>query len=186
MSARPVYSRGVGTRVSTIELFKEAMKFSAGHFTIFSETERERLHGHNFTVYVALTGEVNDNGMIANYRDFKDALFALCHAWNEYFLLPGASPYLRLREEGERLYATFAGEDIPFLKRDVLVLPVRNITVEELARHMTERLLAERRLMADGRVHAITVKVSSGPGQSGSHRWTRAAADGTGEPRSVE
>ena len=80
MSARPVYSRGVGTQVSTIELFKEAMKFSAGHFTIFSETERERLHGHNFTVYVALTGEVNDKGMIADYRDFNDALLALYHA----------------------------------------------------------------------------------------------------------
>ncbi len=160
--------------VSTIELFKEAMKFSAGHFTIFSARERERLHGHNFTVYVALTGEVDANGMIGNYRVFKDVLIATCQAWNERFLLPGESPYLELREEGERLYAAFNGEDIPFLKRDVLVLPVRNITVEELARHMTQRLLqTQRALLADGRVHAITVKVSSGPGQSGSWRWER-------------
>ena len=40
-------------RTTTLELYKEEMKFSAGHFTIFSATERENLHGHNFSVYVA-------------------------------------------------------------------------------------------------------------------------------------
>ena len=36
----------------TIRLAKENMKFSAAHFTIFSASERERLHGHNFRVEV--------------------------------------------------------------------------------------------------------------------------------------
>ena len=38
------------TQLTTIELSKEYLKFSAGHFTVFSATERERLHGHNFSV----------------------------------------------------------------------------------------------------------------------------------------
>ncbi|EQD50251.1 hypothetical protein B1A_13514, partial [mine drainage metagenome] len=32
-----------------VDLSKERMKFSAGHFTVFSASERENLHGHNFT-----------------------------------------------------------------------------------------------------------------------------------------
>lgn len=156
---------------STIELFKEAMKFSAGHFTIFSATERERLHGHNFSIYCALTGYVDDNGMIADYRRYKDILRQLCASWNEYFLLPGASPYLEIEHVGDRLECRFADELIPFLARDVCILPVRNITIEELARLATERLVADPALVGRDRIVRLTVKVSSGPGQFASHTW---------------
>ena len=40
------------TYVTTVELQKESMKFSAGHTTIFSATEREPLHGHMYQVYL--------------------------------------------------------------------------------------------------------------------------------------
>ena len=43
---------------TTIELHKEAMKFSAGHFTIFGPDRREPLHGHNFTVKAEITAEI--------------------------------------------------------------------------------------------------------------------------------
>ncbi|MFP2903776.1 6-pyruvoyl trahydropterin synthase family protein [Pyxidicoccus sp. 3LFB2] len=61
------------SRTTTIELHKEEMKFSAGHFTIFSATHRENLHGHNFTVYVALTGAVVENGLLSDYGPLKQA-----------------------------------------------------------------------------------------------------------------
>ena len=158
---------------TTIELFKEEMKFSAGHFTILSPTERERLHGHNFTVYVAITGVVDASGLMSEYGAFKRVLFEACRALNEYFLLPGESPHLTIREAGEHLYATFNGEEIPFLRRDVLVLPIRNVTIEELARMFTERFVADERLVREG-VDAILVKVASGPGQYASYQWRRA------------
>ena len=157
---------------TTIELFKEEMKFSAGHFTILSPTERERLHGHNFTVYVAITGSVDESGLMGEYGAFKRFLFDACRSLNEYFLLPGESPYLTIREEGEHLYALFNGEEIPFLKRDVQVLPVRNVTIEEMARMLSERFVREPRLVGE-RVEALVVKVASGPGQYGSHHWSR-------------
>ncbi|MCA9690509.1 MAG: 6-carboxytetrahydropterin synthase [Nannocystaceae bacterium] len=160
-------------QATTIELAKEAMKFSAGHFTIFSASERERLHGHNFTVYAAITGPVDDNGMLTDYVPVKRALFELCAEYNEYFLLPGESPHLRLREEGVMVIAEFNGEDIPFRRGDVRVLPIRNVTVEELARLFTARLVDEGRL--GEQVTSLTVKVSSGPGQWGSHRWEAGA-----------
>ena len=160
---------------STIELFKEAMKFSAGHFTIFSATERERLHGHNFTVYCALTGEVGDDGLLGDYGDYKRTLIALCRAWDEVFLLPERSPHLRLERRGERIDALFDGEVIPFLAKDVLVLPIPNVTIEELAGLLLASLLEERaRLDADG-IEEVVIKVSSGSGQTASRSWRRGA-----------
>ena len=97
-------------KLTTIELAKEAMKFSAGHFTIFSATERERLHGHNFSVQAHFTGELDDNGMMGDYKLYKRLLLAQCEALDEYLLLPGRSPHLRLRDQGEHIIAEFAGE----------------------------------------------------------------------------
>lgn len=161
--------------LTTIELFKEAMKFSAGHFTIFSADRRERLHGHNFTVEVQLTGELDANGMMGDYGHYKRVVLALCQSLDEYFLLPGRSPHLRLHADGEQLVAEFAGERIPFLRKDVLVLPIRNVTVEELARYLCARLLDEGAITATAPIHAVTVKVSSGPGQSGSATWRKSS-----------
>ncbi len=163
---------------TTIELFKEEMKFSAGHFTVFSATERENLHGHNFTVYVAVEGVVNDNGMLADYGGYKRQVIDACKRWNETFMLPGESPYLRVEhvEEGGRplVIAHFAGERIPFLPRDVTVLPVKNVTLEELARLFGEGLCHDDKKLQEDCVVGLTVKCASGPGQWASWRWQRA------------
>ena len=94
-------------RTTTIELFKEEMKFSAGHFTIFSASERENLHGHNFTVSVAIEGVVNDNGMLADYGVYKRWVIDRCRAWNETFMLPGESPHLRMERHDGGITAHF-------------------------------------------------------------------------------
>ena len=161
-------------RTSRIELFKEAQKFSAGHFTIFSATHRERLHGHNFQVYCAIEGLVGNNGMIRDYRALKRLLERTCDQWNEVFLLPGASPHLDVRTEGAHIYAHFDGQDIPFLADDVLVLPIRNITLEELSALLLEYILESLSQKGDAGLVAIEVRVSSGPGQWASTMWRAA------------
>ena len=57
-------------QITTIELFKEDMKFSAAHYTIFSATERETLHGHNFNVHAAITAQIHDLGMLFKILKF--------------------------------------------------------------------------------------------------------------------
>lgn len=158
-------------RLTTIELFKENQKFSAGHFTIFSATERENLHGHNFTIYVALTGVVGPNGLMADYGRFKKQISEMCETWNETFMLPGRSPHLRIERTERGIIAHYADEQIPFLARDVTVLPVTNVTIEELARLFGERLTADTAVLAELAVVGVTVKCASGPGQWASWRW---------------
>lgn len=162
-----------GPRLTTLELYKEDMKFSAGHFTIFSATERERLHGHNFRVHVIITAEILDNGMCFDYVIYKKRLRKLCDAWDEYMILPTQSPYLQIEQTESHIYAHFNGEKIPFLASDVLLLPVANATVEEFARLMLESLTSDPQELAEFRIHALTVKVYSGPGQSAASSWEK-------------
>jgi len=157
--------------LTTVELQKESMKFSAGHTTIFSATEREPLHGHMYQVYLALTTWVEEQGMTFDYRYYKQKIHALCRQLNQTFLMPAFSPYLIYEQDDDYLYFTFHHKKIPFLKEDVTLLPVVNITVEELSRWFVEELIAEAEELKRHRIEQIVVKVFSAPGQSASHTW---------------
>ena len=160
-------------RLATLELHKEFMKFSAGHFTVFSATHRENLHGHNFRVFAALTMPVGDNVMTVNYNYYKKKLKALCQSLNNFFLIPTQSPHLVIHEEADAWCVHFAEERMRFLKRDVLCLPLRNITVEELSFWFVEQLLSDQHDMSEHQVQRISIKVYTGPGQAGRTDWTR-------------
>ena len=153
-----------------IEIGKEYLNFSAGHFTIFSATERESLHGHNFQVRCAATASVGEDGLAFDYAVLKRVLKALCDGLDERVLLPERSPYLRLERQEGWVTAWFADERIPFLERDCLTLPIRNVTVEELARLLLERLRIRPELEGAD-IRALEIGVSSGAGQWAFARW---------------
>lgn len=161
------------TRVAIVELHKELYDFSAGHFTIFSATEREDLHGHNYYVSVAMEVLIDDNGLAFDYRVYKKKLLALCDQLDRRFLLPSQSKYLRLEDTGDMWVAHFADEKIPFLKRDVVILPVTNVTIEELSNWFLMELTHDRDEMTRHHIQEMTVKVYNGPGQSGATRCGR-------------
>lgn len=158
---------------SCIEISKEDIKFSAAHFTIFSASERERLHGHNFKVSLNVSVAVGDNGMCFSYVEIKRRLRHLVESLDEYTLLPGQSPYLHIERQGEEYLAEFNGQTLRFPVSDTQVLPLRNTTVEEFARLLLSRLLEDRFFSDQRDLIELVVKVSSGPGQCGSASWVR-------------
>jgi len=157
----------------TIELFKEDMKFSAGHFTVFSPSHRERLHGHNFKVKASITLSVSENGMPADYNIFKDKLRGLCGELDEYFLIPTLSPHLKILDLGDKLEILHAEDKLLFYKKDLKLLPISNSTVEELAFYLTQQCIADKSFMIDYGVQALEVKVASGEGQYAAYKWER-------------
>jgi len=158
---------------TTIELHKENMKFSVAHFTIFSPTRREPLHGHNYTVYVAITTTVENNGLSFDYRHYKEKVCNLCRQLSQSVLLPTESEYLSISEDDDYLYAHFNNEKIPFIKNDVTLLPLCNITVEELSQWFINHLIMDQDEIDKHMIDHLVVKVFSGPGQSGSAEWTK-------------
>lgn len=160
---------------TTIEISKDYLHFNSAHFTIFSASEREDLHGHTFYVRAYVTSPVDDNGLAFDYNIVKERIKNLCDHLDEKVLLPEQSPHLLLEQTEEYLVACYGEERLPFLPRDVRTLPVRNITVEELAPWFLSGLEADPAVAAQN-INRLELQVSSGTGQ-----WASAirSADGT-------
>ncbi len=148
----------------TIEIDKQSLHFSAAHFTVFSATERERLHGHNFSLRVRVNAHVRENGLAFDYNELKQALLLLCEGLDEYTLIPQYSSYLDIKEQGEYFAVMHNQKTLLLLKTDTVILPLFNITLEELGRYFIEQL-HDRGVIAALGVDYLQVEVASGPGQ---------------------
>jgi len=154
--------------LTTLYIDKESHKFSAAHYTIFSATERERLHGHNYSVSARIVAPMGDNGFSADYNVYKNRLAALCEQLDEYMLLAADSPYQQIEEDGLYYRVRYAQEEMLFLRSDTQVLPLRNATVEELSRYLLAQLVEDSR---GDDLREIELCVASGPGQKGCSTW---------------
>ncbi len=156
--------------VTTIEISKEYLHFAAAHFTLFDAKNRENLHGHNFQVTLDATALVHDDGLTFDYNILKKALKAMCDELDEQVLMPSRSPYLDIESDDAYTYVIFNGERIPFLARDLTMLPIRNVTVEELAQYLLAELLARPDIQALD-INHLLLRCSSGEGQWASAEW---------------
>ncbi len=160
-------------RMVTIDVDKEYLKFSAGHFTIFSASSRERLHGHNFAVKASARFPVDDTGINFDYKVFKDTLREICDGLDEYTIIAGDSKYLEITEH-EEFYHIKHHDTQMFLRQDeTLLLPIFNTTIEELSGYLLGLLLDKKSMIDDNHVESVTVSVSSGPGQWATSVWNR-------------
>ena len=157
-------------RLTTLYIDKESHKFSAAHYTIFSATDRERLHGHNYSVSARIVAPMGNNGFSADYNVYKSRLAALCESLDEYMVLAGDSPYQQIEEAGACYRVAYAEEEMLFLQSDTLVLPIRNATVEEFSYYLLQGLLRDS---AGDDLHEVELCVASGPGQKGCASWQK-------------
>jgi 6-pyruvoyltetrahydropterin/6-carboxytetrahydropterin synthase len=155
-------------RLTTLFIDKESHKFSAAHYTIFSATSRERLHGHNYSVSARIVAPVGTNGFSADYNLYKNRLATLCDSLDEYMLLAGNSPYQTVEEQGVCYRVSFDRDEMLFLQSDTQVLPLLNVTVEELSYFLLQQLVAE---CAGEDIREIELCVASGAGQRACSAW---------------
>jgi 6-pyruvoyltetrahydropterin/6-carboxytetrahydropterin synthase len=156
---------------TTIEISKEYLHFAAAHFTLFSDTERENLHGHNFQVTLDAEAPIAEDGLTFDYNILKKALKQMCDDLDEQVIMPTQSPHLQIESDDQYTYAVFNGERIPFLERDLTLLPIRNVTVEELAHYLLDTLLKRQEIQALD-IQQMILKCASGEGQWASASWS--------------
>lgn len=150
----------------TLTIHRGSLRFAAGHFTIFSKTDREKMHGHNYYVEAEITAAVDEAGITFDYRLIKHKLFEICAQLNTYFLLPMYSPYLAISETGDYIEAIFNGKKLFFLKEDVKLLPIRNITLEELSDWFVQEMLSDQSFIQNHKISKIGIHVYNGLEQS--------------------
>lgn len=154
-----------------LDIHKEAHHFSCAHFTVFSANKRENLHGHNYTVRARAKCSIEDSGLCFDYNELKDMIAAICKSLDETTLVPGLSPYVSIRSEENYVCVDFADETMKFLPRDVKVLDVRNVSVEELANWFITKLTSKKKFRTLSIIR-FELSVSSGPSESATATWT--------------
>ncbi len=164
-------------QIASIEIEKSYLHFSAAHFTVFSATNRERLHGHNWRIAAEITGEVGDDGLLFDYAIYKKILKDLCHQFDEYTLIAEQSPHLKIRSDDEFHYVTHNHITQPLLKTDTILLPVANITIEALAHYFLELMIADQSRLDELKITGFEMRVSSGPDQWGKAAWAKAGRE---------
>ena len=143
-------------------------KFSAAHMTVFPDGSKERLHGHNFNVTVALDLLTVAPSAFLDLGIVKRALVEQCREWNERLLLPERSTRLEILRRDAEVEFRLCGKRYLLPAEDVVFLPLDNVIVEtlamEIARRMVERLAPSLRSDV---VAGVEVEVVEARGQGG-------------------
>lgn len=119
-----------------IRIEQDYLKFSAAHFLLFANGTCERVHGHNYRVRVELQGGLSAEGFVFDFLQIKPLVKTICDRWDHRVLLPQLHEELKLRQDARVVEATYHDRRYCFPAEDVVLLPVRNTTVELLARHL--------------------------------------------------
>ncbi len=158
-----------GVRVS-----KEYFNFGSAHFLIFADGTREELHGHNYRVRVALSGDVGPGDMVIDFIKLKPIVRRCCDSRHHLTLLPHQNERLRLETRGETVEAVYLPptgdpERFAFPARDVKLLPIPNTSTECLARLLGGWILdAIEAELPDATVQSFQIEVEESSGQCGS------------------
>ena len=166
------------SRLVTLDFYREGFGFHIAHFSLFSATERERWHGHNYSVSASLVARINEPGITFNYAIFKNKLSELCKQLDCYFILPAHSPYLNITEEGDSFRVIFHKDEMRFLKKDVLLLPIENTTLEDFSQWFIHQLSAEHDFIKKYGIQQLTVNVFNSTTQSARATWEAAHLGG--------
>lgn len=153
----------------SLHLQKQNFKFSAAHFLIFDEKSAERLHGHNYQVSVDLAGppleDIQETGFFIDFKDLKEDIKAAVDAWDERVLLPEQHLDFKFKKEGPSLQVWFRERYYVFPQDEVILLPISNTSVENLAGLLAAQLLKKWQKLG---VFKLRIRVEETRGQAAS------------------
>ena len=151
-----------------ISIARSEHKFSVAHMTVFPDGTKERLHGHNYTLAVAVDVERVDFASMIPFAVIKDEIRKLCKEWKERVFIAQNNPFVAIVRDDTELEVTVCGERYVFPRGDVLLLPIDNISAEALAAHTADLLRARLSNVLPAHVTALTTTVEESLGQGAS------------------
>jgi 6-pyruvoyltetrahydropterin/6-carboxytetrahydropterin synthase len=136
--------------------------------TVFPDGTKERLHGHNYTVAIAIDVDSVALAAMIPFTPVKQALSELCATYKERVLLAEQNPHFVIVRDDKELEFTLCGERYVLPRGDALLLPIDNISVEALAQHVAGILKTKLAVLAAPHVRALEVTIEESPGQGAS------------------
>ena len=153
----------------SILLEKEYLNFAIAHFLIFPDGSQERLHGHNYRVSAQIHGELSQFGLVVDFNEIKPILRGICDELDQHFVIPGEHKELTyIQREDDVMEVRYRQSFYAAPVGDCLVLPLNNISVENLSRwlaHELMRRIAEQ--LPEVQVKKLRLSTEESPGQRG-------------------
>ena len=157
----------------TIIIRKDYLKFSSAHMTVFSDGSKEPLHGHNFQVELHVRLPILPLKDMLSFSVLKVALRELCQAWDEKILIASQCPYMNVFEvRGNSVFVDLCNKSYMFPKEEVAAIDSDNISTENLARVMCEKLLAALPENQKSKMLGVELRIEESLGQGASHSYT--------------
>lgn len=123
-----------------VQVTKDFLVFSAGHFITFAGNHCERIHGHNYRVAVEVEGPLDENHYVVDFLALRDLSKQITDRLDHRMLLPANSPYIRVTLEGTQAVARYEDRYWSFPANECVLLPIPNTTTELLARWIAGEL----------------------------------------------
>ena len=142
--------------------WKLGIGFSACHF-LPGHDKCNRLHGHNYTIHIHLTGELDDSGMVYDFVKLKRAMKAVADELDHCVLMPGKSDTVTIVVENYQVNVTALDKSYSFPESDVNILELDKISAEKLAEYALEKIIGQLELGSN--IQKIKVGIDEGIGQ---------------------
>ena len=123
----------------SVRVMDQRMHFSASHF-LKSEGEIENLHGHNYSLEVKLTGPLNADGMVYDFREVKEKAIDICKTLDHKVLLPRDSNTIKITKSEGFIEVSVGEKRYVFPNEDCVIVPTTATTAEMLAQYVHEHL----------------------------------------------
>ncbi len=147
-----------------VKVSNDALMFSAAHF-LFSENKCERLHGHNFLVTFEIGGLPDSSGMVYDLLAIKSNVQSFCKDLDHKILLPAKSSLLKITNTSSQVHIYYLDKkEYSFPKIDVILLPIKTTTLEEILSYLLQRFLEISVLPSN--VKKIRISIEEMPGHS--------------------
>lgn len=147
--------------------------------TVFPDGSKERLHGHNYYVGIVLELSRARFADMVPFAPVKEAVTGICRDLREHLLLPADNPFFEVvSDDGAELEFRLCGARYVVPRAEAIILPVDNVTVEALAEHIGDLLVARLAgIFASEVVTGLEVLVTESPKQGARHVRTLAAGN---------
>lgn len=123
----------------SIRVNDQRLHFSSAHFVMGSDY-CETLHGHNYFVDITISGPLDSDGMVMDFRDIKKQTLRICERLDHKTLLPNKSKLINVDQSEFSYEVTVSGKRYVFPKEDCFVLPLEATTAECLAEYIASQI----------------------------------------------
>ena len=143
-----------------IDGWKSNIRFSSSHL-LSGHKKCGFLHGHTYAIHSWVYGEKDENGFIFDFSLLKSTLREIAEKLDHRILIPEKNENVVITNKEIRINAD--GKSYVFPREDCVLLPIKNVTAENLAEYILEELLKNINLPKN--VKKIDIGVDEGFGQ---------------------